>query len=302
LQGANFFSRLEVVEIIPATLDITRREALLGLLDDPSSCVRQALLAYFTGMGPMAAPFLREIAHSSNRALSRHARWYLEELKFSDPASEFRGFIRSLNYELETGALLLARTVTPQLDVGACCAELDAIASRCRQLIVDPATPREQCRIINRVLFHEWSYRGNVENYTDPMNSLLDQVLVRRKGVPISLSIVYLLVAERLGLDLKPVGLPGHFMVGCFAEDAPFFVDPFDQGLFRDTYEVFTLLRSNHVIPKAADLAPTPVREVLCRNCRSLVGHFTAAGDPERARLFASFIEEFEAAYARQTT
>ncbi len=290
------------MELIPAALDTTRREALRGLLDDTSSHVRQALLAYFTGMGAVAVPFLREVAQGSNRVLSRHARWYLDELKFDDPAAEFRGFIRSLNYELETGALLLARTVTPQLDVGACCAELDAIAARCRQLIVEPATPREQCRIINRVLFHEWSYRGNVENYTDPMNSLLDQVLIRRKGIPISLTIVYLLVAERVGLDLKPVGLPGHFVVGCFTDGAPFFVDPFDQGLFRDTFEIFALLRANNVVPKAADLAPTPVREVLCRNCRCLAGHFTAAGDPDRARLFAGFIEEFEAAYARQAT
>lgn len=288
--------------MIPATLDPARREALLGLLDDPNPTVRQTLLAYFVGMGATAAPFLREIAHGSNRLLSRHARWYLEELKFSDPAAEFRGFIRSLNYELESGALLLARTVSPQLDIGACCSELDAIASRCRQLIVEPATPREQCRIVNRVLFHEWGFRGNVENYTDPMNSLIDQVLLRRKGIPISLSILYLLVADRVGLELKPVGLPGHFVVGCFSEESPFFVDPFDQGLFRDTYEVFTLLRANHVIPKAADLAPTPVREVLCRSCRNLVGHFTAAGDPERARLFAGFIEEFEAAYARHAT
>jgi regulator of sirC expression with transglutaminase-like and TPR domain len=198
--------------------------------------------------------------------------------------------------------LLLARTVTPDLDIGVCCSELDAIAARCRELIADPSTSREKCRIINRVLFHEWGYRGNIENYTDPMNSLLDKVLIRRKGIPISLSVIYLLVAERLGLDLKPIGLPGHFVVGCFEEDSPFFVDPFEQGLFRDTYEVFTLLRASHVIPTIADIAPTPVREVLCRSCRNLVGHYAAAGDPDRARLFASFIEEFEAAYARQST
>lgn len=283
-------------------LDAIRQEALASLLDDKSAPVRHALLAYFSGHGPAAAQFLRRIAYGPNRLLARHAAWYLEELKFTDPVAEFRGFIRSLNYELETGSLLLARTVSPQLDIGECCAALDAIASRCRELIAEPSTNREKCRLINRVLFHEWGFRGNVDHYTDPRNSLIDQVIFRRKGIPISLSIVYLLVAHRLGLELEPVGLPGHFVVGCYSEGAPFFVDPFEQGLFRNSDEVFTLLRANQVVPQANDLAPTPVREVLCRNCRNLANHWAAAGEPARAQLFASFIEEFETAYARNAT
>lgn len=243
--------------------------------------------------------FLQETARSSNRILARYASWYLDELKFADPVAEFRGFIRSLNYELETGALLLSRTVTPSLDVGACCAELDKIAARCAELISEPATAREKCRIINRVLFHEWGFHGNVENYTDPLNSFLDQVLQRHTGIPISLSIVYLLVAQRLGLALEPVGLPGHFIVGSFEENPPFFVDPFDKGVFLDPDEIFTLLRANHIVPKDTDLAPTPVREVLCRCCRNLANHYSAKGRADYARLFASFVEEFEATYEK---
>ena len=97
-----------------------RKGTLLRLLDDPSVPVRRALLAHFTELGGEAGPFLQEVARGSNRILARHAAWFLDELKFTDPISEFRGFIRSLNYELETGALLLARTVNPALDVGAC--------------------------------------------------------------------------------------------------------------------------------------------------------------------------------------
>ncbi len=276
-----------------------RKGTLLRLLDDPSVPVRRALLAHFTELGGGAGPFLQEVARGSNRILARHAAWFLDELKFTDPISEFRGFIRSLNYELETGALLLARTVNPALDVGACCHALDAIAARCNELIAEPASPREKCRVLNRVLFHEWAFRGNVEHYTDPRNSFLDQVLIRRQGIPLSLSIVYLLVAGRLGLPLEPVGLPGHFIVGCYADDVPFFVDPYDRGLFRDTDEVLTMLRGHQIDPMPSDLMPTPVREVLCRNCRNLVNHYTAAGDGEHAKLFASFVEEFESTYER---
>lgn len=278
------------------------REALRSLLDDASPVVRKALLARFAQLGPASAPFLQEIARGSNRILARHAAWFLEELQFSDPVAEFRSFIRSLNYELESGALLLARTVTPRLDAGDCCTQLDRIAARCRELIVEPSSAREKCRIINRVLFHEWGFHGNVENYTDPRNSFIDQVLERRTGIPLSLSIVYLLVGERLGIELEPVGLPGHFIVGCFADDLPFFIDPFDRGVFRDAEEIFELLRANNITPKPSDLAPTPVREVLCRSCRNLVNHYTTAGEPERARLFARFVEEFESTYEKHAT
>jgi regulator of sirC expression with transglutaminase-like and TPR domain len=283
----------------PEKLDEARQEALRSLLDDSSPPVRRALLAHFLVLGPEAMHFLQRTARGPNRILARHAAWFLDELKFADPVAEFRGFIRSLNYELETGALLLSRTVTPALDVGACCTELDKLAARCAELISEPASAREKCRVINRVLFHEWGFHGNVEHYTDPLNSFLDQVLARRTGIPLSLSIVYLLVAQRLGLALEPVGLPGHFIVGCFEESPPFFVDPFDKGVFLDPDEIFTLLRANHISPKETDLAPTPVREVLCRNCRNLANHYTTVGDTEHARLFASFVEEFETTYER---
>ena len=275
------------------------QKTLLSLLDDPSSTVRQALLGHIEGLGAPAVEFLREVAQGRNRILSSHAVWYLQELRFSDPAAEFRGFIRSLNYELETGALLLARTVSPKLDVGRCCAALDSISRRCRELSVEPCSARERCRLINRVMFHEWGFRGNIEHYVDPLNSLIDHVIERRKGNPLSLSIIYLLVASRLDFHLEPVGLPGHFVVGCTWDDLPFFVDPFDQGAIRSRKELAEALEKGRSPLRVEDLAPVPVREVLCRICRNLVNSFTAAGDPEKARIFVGFIEEFEAAYAR---
>lgn len=280
-------------------LSPTEQAAWCNLLDDTSGTVRRALLARFTQLGSAATPFLQTIAQGSNRILARHAAWFLEELHVSDPVAEFRGFIRSLNYELESGVLLLARTVAPRLDINECTAQLDAIADRCRELIIEPSSLREKCRVLNRVLFHEWGLHGNVEHYTDPKNSFIDEVLTRRTGIPISLSIVYLLVAERLDIGLEPVGLPGHFIVGCFADDLPFFIDAFDRGVFRDADEIFELLRANNIMPKPTDLSPTPVREVLCRSCRNLVNHYTAAGEPDRAKLFADFVEEFEATYER---
>lgn len=283
------------------TFSSAERDALASLLDDASPVVRRHLLAHFAGHAQEAKAFLSTIAEGKHRALAWHARWFLEELRFSDPVAEFRGFIQSLNYELETGSLLLARTVLPTTDAGVCAAGLDRLAARCRELIAEPASARERCRVINRVLFHEEGFRGNIEHYTDPANSFLPLVLERRKGIPISLGIVYLLVAQRIGLELEPVGMPGHFIVGCFADEQPFFIDAFEQGVFRSADEMLQTIQAAGRRPELADLAPTPVREVLARCCRNLVNHYAAAGDAMRARLFESFVEEFDAAYERHS-
>jgi regulator of sirC expression with transglutaminase-like and TPR domain len=286
----------------PEILTHELKAALLSLLDDPSPSVRKALLARFQGVGRESERFLKDIVAGKNRVLGWHARWFLAELKFADPVADFIEFIRSLNYELETGSLLLSRTVNPEVDVGACCSQLDDIARRVRELVIEPASMRDKCRILNRVLFHECGFHGNNDNYEDPLNSFLDQVLKRRTGLPVSLCIVYLLVAHRIGMPLEPVGLPGHFVVGCYAEGSPFFVDVFEGGRLLSTDDVFALLRRNHVSPRVTDLAPTPIREVLLRCCRNLSNHYAGAGDAPLARMFSGFSEEFEDTYARESS
>ena len=285
---------METLTLLP-----TQQAALLSLLDDSNATVRRELSHYFTGLGNPARDFLRDTAESSNRHLAWHACRYLEELRLSDPKAEFREFIQSLNYELESGSLMIARTVRPDLDTGACCEALDQIADRCRELIIEPSGTRAKCRVINRILYHEMGFHGNVEHYTDPNNNFIDQVLETRRGIPISLCTIYLLVAYRLGLNLEPIGLPGHFMIGCFTEERPFFIDAFDGGIFRSPEEIFVFLRSHNMSPQLADLAPTPVREVLCRSCRNLANHYAANGDRDHSSLFDSFVTEFEAIYAK---
>jgi regulator of sirC expression with transglutaminase-like and TPR domain len=280
-------------------LSPTEKDAIGRLLDDPSPAVRQALLARFENLGAEGSRFLREIATGSNRIIALAAGWYLRELKFYDPAAEFRGFIRSLSYELETGMMLLNRTINPAMDVTALCLQLDALAARCRKLRPESASLREHCEALNRVLFHEFGLRGDQSHEVDPRNNMLDQVLSRKLGLPVSLSIIYLLVARRTGLELEPVSVPGHFFVGCYEPEGPFYVDPFNQGQFLAPDDVFARLRSQHHMPQLSDLVPSPVREVLCRCCRELATQYAVAGDREHAQLFAGFVAEFDAAYER---
>lgn len=289
-----FYSSVKNPAFTPA-----QRSAFRQLLDDPSPKVRQGLAAHFALHASESVAFLRAIAARPTDPLAASAALYLRDLNVADPVTDFREFIRSLNYELETGAILLSRTLNPDLNVGQCCEQLDRLAARCRELIAEPASAREKCRVINRVLFFEQGFRGNTEHYADPLNSYIDQVLTRRKGIPISLSIVYLLVAERLGLQLEAIAVPGHFMVGCFEENVPFFIDAFNAGVFLSAEEVYAFVKQVSGNASIADLAPTAVREVLCRCCRNLANHYSAARQNDHAALFAGFVAEFESTYER---
>lgn len=283
------------------TFSHREREAFSALLDDASPTVRAGLVGFFGARPEAAREFLVPLAGGADRVLAWHARRVLAELRFADPVADFRGFIRSLNHELETGAVLLARTALPEADAGVVAEELDRLAARCRELIAEPATVRERCRVINRVLFHEAGFHGNTDHYEDPLNSFLPSVIERRTGLPITLAMVYLLVARRIGVELEPVELPGHFLVGCFTEGTPFFIDAFERGAFRTQGELMLYLRARGFDPTPADLSPTPVREVLARCCRNLVAHYSAGGHTHRAQMFEAFLGEFDASYERHT-
>jgi regulator of sirC expression with transglutaminase-like and TPR domain len=281
--------------VTPAT-PLSHDAALIRLLDDPSPAVRRALLAHFSARPREALRLLTSLAQNPKSPLASIAQGYLDELELSDPAEDFRALIRARTYELETGALFLARVVEPDLKHAQINDVLDRWAERCTDLITEPSSAREKCRIINRVLFHEEQLRGNQDAYMDPDNSFLHRVLERRMGIPISLSTLYLLVAQRIGLDLEPVALPGHFVVGCYLDDTPFFIDAFEGGMLRSAEDIIARLRRERVDLSLADLVPATTAEVLCRMCRNLVVHFAHAGDRERSVLFAGFVAAFEQA------
>ncbi|MEM9160623.1 MAG: transglutaminase-like domain-containing protein, partial [Verrucomicrobiota bacterium] len=243
--------------MIDTNLTTNKKEALFDLLDDPSPTVRKALLEEFSRLGPQGFVILKEASQTNNRILSWHARRFLAELNQTNPVEEFREFIRSLNYELETGSLLIARIAHPNLDIGDFCQQVDKLAQRCRELVVKPTSAREECLVLNRVLFHESGFRGNIENYNDPQNSFLNCVLESRKGLPISLSILYIIVAQRIGLHLDPIGIPGHFLVGCFEDDIPFYLDPFERGKFYTAQALIDRIETSDFEPEIEHLAPT---------------------------------------------
>lgn len=126
--------------------------------------------------------------------------------------------------------MLLACEEYPQLEIGPYVDLLDEIANSAARPVYLANSPRKAVECMNQVLFEQWGFRGNTENYYDPRNSFFNDVLDRRIGIPITLSIVYMEVARRVKLPMQGISMPGHFVVKYAGIEDEFFIDPFNRG------------------------------------------------------------------------
>ncbi|HEY9738003.1 MAG TPA: transglutaminase-like domain-containing protein [Trichocoleus sp.] len=145
--------------------------------------------------------------------------------------------------DLAAAALYIAQEEYPHLDVESAFQTLDHMAEAVRQRLPEEPYPLKIIRTLNQYLFVELGFAGNTDNYYDPRNSFFNTVLERRTGIPISLSLVYLEVARRIGFPMAGVGLPGHFLIRPTLEDMAIFVDPFHQGAILFEEDCRDLLR-----------------------------------------------------------
>ena len=183
-------------------------------------------------------------------------------------------------------ALEIARDAYPDLEPGRYLGAIEALAERVRDRCAPGARPRQVIGQINWVLFVEERFRGNVEEYYDPRNSYLNEVIDRRAGIPISLSVLYLAVAARAGLEMAGVNLPAHFVVRAGGGSETVFVDPFYQGAILD--RAGCARRVEEVTGQAVtltedQLAPCDAATIVARMLRNLKAvylrgeHFDAA-------------------------
>ncbi|HET7746732.1 MAG TPA: transglutaminase-like domain-containing protein [Vicinamibacteria bacterium] len=190
--------------------------------------------------------------------------------------------------DLAAAALFIACEEYPDLDVQAYLERLDSMAADLRARLED-TRPGAAVPALNRLLFRDHGFRGNVQDYYDPRNSFLNDVMDRRTGIPISLSTVYMEVGRRAGLLVDGVGLPGHFIVrvGGAAGDGPaMLVDPFHNGVVltrADCQRRLDRIYDGKLKLATAMLGRCDQKAILGRMLRNLKGIYTRRGDHRRA-------------------
>lgn len=164
--------------------------------------------------------------------------------------------------DLEALCIGVARIQRPEPDPDSIRGTLDRLAAQVQDLVHPGAPPDQLSAQLREAFIGQLGFHGNTEDYGDPSNSFLDVVLERRTGLPILLSITWILLAQRLGVRLAGISYPGHFLVSVELEGVRIFLDPFHAGVERDPGALLAQLGPN--APRSV-LQPASVRAIIVR-------------------------------------
>jgi regulator of sirC expression with transglutaminase-like and TPR domain len=195
--------------------------------------------------------------------------------------------------DLARACLMIAEDAYPGLEVERYMGEIERLALRLRGRLPQNSSGEERVVALNQFLYEDLGYWGNTDDYYDPRNSYLNEVIERKTGIPITLSIVYMELGRRVGLPLEGVSFPGHFLVRLRLRGGMLVLDPFAGGAPQSEDDL--RCRVKRVIPDGvADdlpagelpldqfLEPATNRQILSRVLRNLKGIYREADKPER--------------------
>jgi len=195
--------------------------------------------------------------------------------------------------DLAHACLMIAEDAYPGLEIERYLGEIERMAIRLRGRLPQTHGAEERVVALNQYLFEDLGYWGNAEEYYDPRNSYLNEVIDRKTGIPISLAVIYLELGRRIGLPLEGVSFPGHFLVRLRLRGGMLVLDPFSGGAPQSEDELRSRLR--RVIPEGAAgglpvgelpldqfLEPATNRQILARMLRNLKGIYRETDKPER--------------------
>jgi len=190
----------------------------------------------------------------------------------------FAGFVRpevaDERLDILRAALTFARIEYPQLDVETYVERVEHLAARVSAKVREPGDPAQSIAALNEVLFQEEMFRGNTVDYYGPRNSFLNDVLDRKLGIPITLALLYMEVARRVGFPLFGVGMPGHFLLKHYdVSGRPILIDAFECGAIvteEDCQQKLNRIYSGQLVLQQEFLMPVTRRQMLTRMLNNL--------------------------------
>ena len=200
--------------------------------------------------------------------------------------SRFAEVVGREDFQLDHAALLIGAWEYPERDLETYRDMLDAFARRVAPDVERAENGIARAQAISDHLFDRMGFAGNTSDYSDPRNSFLCEVIDRRMGIPISLSVLYLEVARRVGVLAQGVNFPGHFLVRVAIEDAWLFLDPYSRGRALTPADLEALLRKT-TTPTAvlgpSEIAAASKRQIVARMLVNLAGIYGRNGDLPRS-------------------
>jgi regulator of sirC expression with transglutaminase-like and TPR domain len=274
-----------------APLDEKALRSLVTLLEeeDPASLalVRRKIL----GVGAAIMPYLDELRRAATPQMAVRLDSVASELRFQDLRREFVRLALAKTPDLEDGAILISRFGFADVDAEVYRSWLDKVAAAVAADIPADAGIGESVRRLANHVFQSLAFAGNETRYYDADNSYLSRVIDTRRGIPVTLTVLMLLLARRLKLPLYGVGTPGHFLAGFKEGGASLFVDCFRGGQLLTLPEVKRMLVRNGYDWRPELGKPVGSRDILARILRNLISIYQKNGAADRAERLSTLVE-----------
>jgi len=266
--------------------------ALVSLLDDTDWEVKNHVIDKLISIGHPVIPFLeKKWEESFNPAIQKEIEDLVHRLQFFQLKDRLQDWKNSTDQDLLTGLWIINTYQYPDLEFEKLNADMHQIYFEVWTAFKNDLLPYEQVRIINGVLFNSLRFSANTKNFHSPGNSMLSNVLETKKGNPISLCSIYLLVAKKLGLPIYGVNLPNLFVLTYKSSDASFYINAFNKGLIFSRKDIVNYLEHLKIESREVFFEPCSNKDIITRVLRNLVVAFEKLGEIEKSGEIKELME-----------
>lgn len=265
--------------------------SLIRLLDDRDSYVTDRVGDRLVEWGTQAVPLLEVASRGENPTLKSRALEILERLAPLQLAEDFRELTKGSpgeEIDLEQGVLLLMRFGHPSASPRHVRQQLDTLAEGLAPRITPKMPAAQVVDQLTDYLFHQQGFHGNQDNYSDPDNSYFDSILKNKTGLPITLSVLCMLIGQRLQLPIVGISLPYHFVVQYNSAD-PILFDPFHKGRLLTPEKCSEMVQGFGVNFEPEFLAPVNHREIMARMIQNLAIAYQKLGEEDKVESLEGF-------------
>jgi len=257
--------------------------SLIRLLDDRDPFVSDRVGNRLVELGTEAVPFLEMACRGENLTLKIRALGILERIAPRQLADAFHNLSRTPDdIDLEKGVLLLMQFGHPSADPEQVRQQLDQLAEGLAPKINQEEPASQILGQVTDYLFHQRGFHGNKDNYIDPDNSYFDTVLKNKVGLPITLSVLCILIGQRLQIPIVGIGLPYHFIAKYNSTADPILFDPFYRGRTLTPEQCSEMVQGFGIQFEDHYLSPVTHREILTRMTQNLVNVYQKLGEEEK--------------------
>ena len=278
-------------------------QALIQLLDDPNQEVNQTVTQNLLDQGTGILPDLEAAWEDSmNSDYQEKLINLIQEIQVKSTNDMLKNWISAGASDLLQGAFLIARYQYPDLQLQDIEQPLDKIIKDVWLELNNNLTALEKIRILNHILFEVNGFKKNTKNFYSPQNSFINQVLETRKGNPISLAVVYSIIAQRLGLPVFGVNLPKNFILAYkdemisgdnfdeVTEDVLFYINPYNKGAVLGRREIDHFLKQQDIESQSSHYLPCSNQDIIIRILHNLINAYHKSGYREKAEQFDAIL------------